>query len=372
MIPVFDRHFSDDSLLESIQEAFSDVVEQKIFVLGKSVSRFEVAFSDYVGVREAIGVGNGTDALELALRACGVSEGKKVATQANAGFYTSSAIVNLGATPIYIDVELQNAAPSIDQVSEALEFNPTAIVITHLYGQLNPSIAEIAALCEKRNVTLIEDCAQAHGANLEGRFAGSFGALSTFSFYPTKNLGALGDGGALLVNDPAFGKRARSLRQYGWSEKYRSEEVGRNSRLDELQAAFLLVELDNLETYNLRRRAIANSYSQRIIPRPGQLELFDFVINESYVAHLFPIRVSPSLRQNFVDYLSFSGVSTAVHFPIPDHKQPAMQHIQFEIANSLATTELLSKSVVSLPMFPQLTDSQVDSVISAVNSWNSL
>ena len=252
-----------NSLLRHIQPleaelvaAATDVVRSGYYVLGPGVNRFESAFADYCGASECIGVANGTDALELALKAVGVTAGDRVAVAANAAMYGTSAVLACGAVPLFVDIEEAGATLDPARLSEAFaSMVPRAIIVTHLYGRL-ARIDEILQLCRSHGVAVVEDCAQAHGARSNSRAAGSFGDVAAFSFYPTKNLGALGDGGAIVTSDTGIGQRARQLRQYGWTAKYTNTHAGgRNSRLDEIQARMLLTMLPLLDGWNARRRA---------------------------------------------------------------------------------------------------------------------
>ncbi len=249
----------------AIDRAVSRVLNHSWFVLGPELVTFERAFAQYVGVDFCRSVANGTDALELGLRALGIQRGDRVATVANAGFYTSTAILAIGATPLYIDVDLETRVATPSEVSRAIGKGVKAVVVTHLYGQAISNIEEIVALCANADVPLIEDCAQAHGAKIDGKQVGSFGDIGCFSFYPTKNLGALGDGGAVVCSDADLSTTISRLRQYGWSAKYQIELAGaRNSRLDELQAAILSEFLPLLDGWNVRRREIASEYCQHM------------------------------------------------------------------------------------------------------------
>src|SRR3954464_987398 len=226
------------------------VIERGWYVLGSEGADFEKAFAAYCGVAHAIGVANGTDGIELALRAIGVGEGDRVATVANAGFYASTAIHAIGARPLYVDVVAKTHSMNVDCLQRELAQNPVrAVIATHLYGRL-ADVEAIVAICKPLGIPVIEDCAQAHGASRNGKAAGSFGAAGCFSFYPTKNLGALGDGGAVTTSDATIAARLRELRQYGWDKKYQvTRSGGRNSRLDELQAALLLAKVPHLDRW---------------------------------------------------------------------------------------------------------------------------
>lgn len=359
MIRVFDLDRRLAQNRASVEAAFARVVDSGQFVLGEEVSKFERDFAEYLGVSEVIGVGNGTDAIYLALASLGLNNSSTIATVANAGYYSSAAIQRLGGKITYLDVDPMSSNinfESLQKLSEPIH----AIIVTHLYGRLVDDIEKIAKYCFENGITLIEDCAQATGASLNGRMAGSFGQAASFSFYPTKNLGALGDGGAVATNSKSVAAKVRSLREYGWAEKY-SVEVngGINSRLDELQAAFLNDFLPKLNSQNLRRKEIAQSYSDGIA-HPDVLSLP--LNSENYVCHLYVIRTKN--RKEFVEKLRLKGISTAIHYPIPDHEQGTSS----EINHSLPITELLASEVLTLPCYPELSDSEVFQIIDAINT----
>lgn len=348
---------------EELAAAATAVVRSGYFVLGPSVQSFEAAFATYCGVNHCIGVGNGTDALELSLRAVGVETGDRVAVVANAAMYGTSAVLACAAVPVFIDIAPGNATMDANQLASVLQPAAVkAVIVTHLYGQL-ADIETIVDLCHAHGVAVVEDCAQAHGARRNGRLAGSFGDIASFSFYPTKNLGALGDGGAVVTNDPALAERVRRLRQYGWTQKYTNGlSGGRNSRLDEIQAAMLLLLLPQLDTWNERRRAVAARYAAGISnPR---IQLHDCQ-GESYVAHLYVVRTDA--REELQKHLLDAGIQTDVHYPLPDHKQPC--HAGRYADAQLAATERDAETVLTLPCFPELTDEEVERVIAACNSF---
>jgi aminotransferase EvaB len=338
------------------------VIERGWYVLGSESAGFEKAFAAYCGVPHAVGVANGTDGIELALRAVGVGEGDRVATVANAGFYASTSIHAIGARPVYVDVVAQTHSMDVPSLTRELARNPVrAVIATHLYGRL-ADVETIAAICKPLGVPVIEDCAQAHGATRKGKAAGSFGTAGCFSFYPTKNLGALGDGGAVTTGDAPMAERLRELRQYGWSKKYQvSRTGGRNSRLDELQAALLLAKLPHLDRWNHERRAIARRYSNEI--RHSRIECpQDF--GPDNVAHLFVVRCED--RDGLRRHLEAHEVSSDVHYPIPDHRQAAYPDSG---ADALPETERLAKEVLTIPCFPEMEEEEIGRIIDAVNSW---
>lgn len=353
-----------DAAKSSLSEAISQVLSSGWLVLGPYVRQFEESFADYLGAGYCVSLANGTDAIELALKALDVSRGDCVATVSNAGMYTSTALLAIGAEPLYMDVDIESRNVTLLEVSRAIEAGAKAVVVTHLYGLAVTEIQEIATLCKSQNVRLLEDCAQAHGAKVSGRCAGTFGDAASFSFYPTKNLGALGDGGAVVTNNPEIAERVSRLRQYGWISKYKVELAGsRNSRLDEIQASILSMFLPGLDAANARRREIATQYSQAIRHPDVQVPA---VYAENYVAHLYVAR--SARRDSLRAHLLSCGIGTDVHYPIPDYKQPIF-HKQFSNL-SLVNTERLSAEVLTLPCYPEMTDEQVEQVIHAVIRWN--
>lgn len=347
----------------AIDAATKRVLDRAWLVLGPEVELFEKSFAAYVGVNFCRTVANGTDALELGMRALGVQGGDKVATVANAGMYTGTALLAIGADPVYMDVSLETRVVTTSEVDRAIQGGVRAIVVTHLYGQAVPEIEEIADRCRKADVVLVEDCAQAHGARINGKGVGSFGDLGCFSFYPTKNLGALGDGGAVVTGDANLAERITRLRQYGWTAKYQVEMAGaRNSRLDEIQAAILSELLPLLDVWNARRREIACQFST-LISHPGISH--PQTGGEDYVAHLYVIQAEN--RSALRAHLHSQDIATDVHYPIPDHRQPIFEN---DFANiHLPNTEQLVQEILTLPCYPEMTDDNVRRIIDAVNSF---
>ncbi|AVT15473.1 erythromycin biosynthesis sensory transduction protein eryC1 [Paracidovorax avenae] len=346
-----------------ISDAVARVLNSGWLVLGPEVKRFEKEFAEYIGARYCVTLANGTDAIELALRGMGVTKGDTVATVANAGMYTTTAMLAIGATPYFMDVETHTYNVTLQEVEKALASGVKAVVVTHLYGLAVEEIESIAASCKKQGVPLLEDCAQAHGARVNGRGIGSFGTAASFSFYPTKNLGALGDGGAVVTNENEIAHKIVSLRQYGWSSKYRVElENARNSRLDEIQAAILLEFLPSLDDCNNSRRNIACVYGEKI---KNDNLIVSRVDNESYVAHLYVVRTMQ--RESLREHLKCEGVASDVHYPMPDYKQPLFRDKYKSLY--LENTEQLSAEVLTLPCYPEMTNQQINQVVSAVNSW---
>lgn len=341
-----------------------EVVESQRYMLGPRVHAFEEAFASYVGVRHAMGVANGTDALEIAMRGLDIGPDKRVLTAANAGFYASTAIRAVGAEPVYAEVDPDTLTLAPSALAQALsEGRLHAVVVTHLYGQL-ADMPSIAAQCKEAGIPLIEDCAQAHGAHRGGRQAGAWGDIGCFSFYPTKNLGALGDGGALVASNDELAERLRALRQYGWGHKYEVVHAGgRNSRLDELQAAVLGAKLPLLDDANTFRRGIAARYGQAFAHLPLQAPRGQ---SQDYVAHLYVVR--STRRDALRAYLAAEGIASDIHYPLPDHRQPVVADACAGV--HLPVTETACAQILSLPCFLGMTDDQVDQVIAAVNRFH--
>ncbi|WP_338759985.1 DegT/DnrJ/EryC1/StrS family aminotransferase [Massilia sp. METH4] len=361
-VPLFSSKIANEGV--DLAGALNRVVDSNWYVLGSEVAAFESEFAAYLGSKTCVSLANGTDALEIALRSLGIGPRKRVALVANAGFYGSTAVHAVGGEPRYVDIDAATLTMSPAALRGALVAGIDAIIVTHLYGQM-ADIEAIAALAADFRVPLIEDCAQSHGAMRDGVRAGSVGDIGCFSFYPTKNLGAIGDGGALVTNDAELGERARRLRQYGWSKKYHVTEAGgRNSRLDELQAAVLREKLPKLDGWNAQRRAIAARYAAAFADLPVQLPALAASGNEygnDYVAHLFVIRVQD--RAAFVASMAAAGIATDIHYPVPDHRQSAYTG---SVNVSLPVTEAAAGTVVTLPCFPGLDDESVERVIAAV------
>ena len=357
------RHIAP--LQSALAEAASQVIGSGYFVLGPSVVEFERLFASYCGVTHCVGVANGTDALELSLRALNITKGDRVAVVANAAMYGTSAVIACGAEPIFIDTLVDEATidPNALETVLAITSDVKAVIVTHLYGRLARMDA-LLKVCGERGIAIVEDCAQAHGASdAQGRRAGSFGTIASFSFYPTKNLGALGDGGAVVTSDDALADKVRKLRQYGWTQKYTNAlNGGRNSRLDEMQARMLSMMLPLLEQWNRRRRDIANRYSREIANSKLCLTAAS---GEEYVAHLYVVRCDE--RDALRKHLEAYHVQSDIHYPNPDHRQPCHNN---RFANvTLPNTEADARKVLTLPCFPELSDDEVSRVIEACNRF---
>jgi aminotransferase EvaB len=362
-IPLNDLSRTPPEVMVEIKAAIERVLASGWFALGPENSGFETELAEYLGVSHTVLLGNGTDALELALAAVGVAEGDQVLTVANAGAYTTIAVRLLGATATYCDVSpdtLLMTAGTFSVALGGLEVLPKAVVVTHLFGAMAP-VGEIAAIARARGIAVVEDCAQALGSRRGGRMAGTFGDIATTSFYPTKNLAALGDGGAVFTNNTDLADSVRKMRQYGWDSKYHiAHDHGRNSRLDEIQAAILRVRLPLLDSMNGRRREIHARY-EAVSSRTARVVGSG---SESFIAHLAVLTADD--RDGVRARLKDHGVSTDVHYPLPDHLQGF--HSRKPAPVSLPATERAAKTILSVPMFPELTDAEVERVCRALHS----
>jgi dTDP-4-amino-4,6-dideoxygalactose transaminase len=354
----------------AIDSAIHCVLESGRYILGAPVAKFEQEFAAYLGAKHGVGVASGTNAIELALRALEIGAGQAVIAPSHTAVATVAAIEQAGARPILIDVDPKNytiTAGAIEAVvkdrRELEGCRIAAVIPVHLYGHpaAMPAILDVA---RRHGLRVIEDCAQSHGARIGDDRTGTFGDLAAFSFYPTKNLGAFGDGGLVATNDSELQQRLVALREYGWQQRYVSALAGLNSRLDSLQAAILSVKLPRLDADNDRRRAIAARYSAGlatlglVLPTSGR--------GVDQVFHQYVIR-TPG-RDELATFLASRSILTGIHYPVPVHLQPAYSERQLTFGD-LPQTETLCREILSLPMFPQLADGDVDRVIAAVAEW---
>ena len=360
-IPFLDLRRTSEAARSELAVALSGVLDSGQFILGERVEEFEEDFARYCEAAFAVGVGSGTDALRLALLACGVRPGHEVITVSHTCVPTVSAICSVGATPVFVDIDPATFTMDPLGVASRITARTKAILPVHLYGQcadMDP-ILEIAAA---QSLRVIEDCAQAHGARYHGRMAGTMGDAGAYSFYPTKNLGALGDAGMVVTNDAEVAERVRLLRNYGQVQcNAQLSTRGCNSRLDELQAAVLSVKLRYLDSWNERRRAIAERYAEGL----SGTELLCPVeaSDRHHVYHLYVVRLKD--RRRLRTRLAERGVATSVHYPIPVHRQEGYE--EFATGNGrLPVTEQLAAEIVSLPLYPGLEDGEVEAVIAAV------
>jgi len=362
MIPVVDLRAEYTAVKGEIDAAVQRVLESGWYILGEEVAAFESEFAAWCGVAGAVGVGNGTDALHIALRACGVGAGDEVITVAHTAVATAAAIALTGATPVFVDIDPATYTLDPAQLAAAITPRTKAVIPVHLYGH-PADLGRILSIARAAGLRVIEDCAQAHGAEWQGQKVGSYGDLACFSFYPTKNLGALGDGGAVVGSDPALLDRVRLLREYGWPphNRYVSEIEGMNSRLDEMQAAILRVKLAHLDGWNEHRRDLAGVYAAGLpdsVVKPVERA------GCRHVYHLYVVRSAD--RDSLREKLRAAGVATGIHYPIPVHQQAAYAHLA---PVSLPVTEQAAGGILSLPMHSTLTVEQIERVCEAVVAW---
>jgi len=351
----------------ALDEAIHRVLSAGRYILGKETAAFEKQFAHYIGVPYAVGVGNGTEALHLALRALGIGPGDEVITVSHTAVATIAAVEMCGATPVLVDIHPESYTMDVSLLEKARSDRSKAIVPVHLYGQ-PCDLEAVTRFAKTYGLFVIEDCAQCHGAVYRGQNTGSWGHAAAFSFYPTKNLGALGDGGAIVTRDPSLYEKVRALRQYGWDENRISQRAGWNSRLDELQAAVLRVKLTHLETANQRRIQIARAYHE-LLSRIPELTLPSPTPGTTHVYHQYVIRCAdPSVRDRLMAHLSEVGIQTAVHYPVPVHLQPAYAN-RLPGSHSLPVTEAQCPRILSLPLFPELTDEEVGRVAKTIESF---
>ena len=360
--------FADESveLKEQMASAAQSVIDSSHFVLGASVRAFEDRWADECGIAQCVGVANGLDAIEIALRGLGIGPGSEVITTPMTAVASVLGIIRAGATPVLADIDPDTALLDPASVARCITPRTRAVLLVHLYGQVR-NMAVWQDLCAQHDIVLIEDCAQAHLATEKGVAAGAFGAAGAYSFYPTKNLGALGDAGALVTHDPELAEQARQLRNYGQSNRYEHPLIGLNSRLDEIQAALLNARLDYLAAFTRRRREIAAAYREGI--NNPRVELMAPELSpEQHAYHLFVVRTDD--RGALSAHLDAAGIDTLIHYPIPAHQQASLSTIERD-PEGLVHAEQHAVSCLSLPCHPQLTDEQVARVIQAVNSFGS-
>lgn len=359
-IPIIDLKKQYQSIQAELDEALKRVFTKGIYILGDEVDSFEKEFAKYCHASYALGVASGTDALFLSLLSCDVKSGDEVIAPSHTAVATIAAIEMTGAKPVLVDIDIHRYTLDPHQVEKAITPKTRAIIPVHLYG-CPADLTPILELAKYKNIFVIEDCAQAHGAKYKSQRVGSQAPIGAFSFYPTKNLGAFGDGGMIMTNDSALAEKTKLLRQYGWQNRYISQIKGMNSRLDELHASMLRVKLKYLDEWNTRRRNLANVYlkllsnTNLILPiQPQDCE---------HVFHQFVIR-HPK-RDALKDFLKSKGIHTLIHYPVPVHLQPAYENLGYE-KGSLPNTEKVANEVLSLPMYPELTEEQVEFVCECV------
>jgi dTDP-4-amino-4,6-dideoxygalactose transaminase len=352
-----------EALKSQIREAVLRVLDKGHYVLGEEVELFEKEFAAYVGASQAVGVASGTDALHLALRACKVGPGDEVITVSHTAVATVAAIEMAGAKPVLVDIDPIYYTIDVGAFEKAITPRTRAVIPVHLYGQ-PADMERICAIAREHRISVIEDCCQAHGASLHGRKVGSWGDVGCFSFYPTKNIGGVGDGGMIVTAKPALADGVRSLREYGWKERYVSEVPGFNSRLDELQAAILRVKLRHLDEHNGMRLEAAEEYQRCLAPlgltvpeaRPGATHVF----------HLYVIRLAK--REELRSFLKGREINALVHYPVPVHLQPAYRD-GARVPGMLKRSEQAAREVLTLPLYPYITWDELGRVVSAIKEF---
>lgn len=359
-VPFVDLRAQYEGIRQEIERSVLATIERADFILGEELRRFEGDFARFCGVRFAVGVGSGTEALELAMRACGVGAGDEVITAANTYMATVEAIWRVGATPVLVDVSARNHTIDIAEIERFLTARTRAIVPVHLYGQ-SADMASILEIGRKYDLKVIEDACQAHGARYNGRTVGSLGDIGCFSFYPSKNLGAYGDGGMIVTNNEGYADKIALFRNHGQREKYHHVVKGTNGRLDTLQAAVLRVKLAHLEEWNTARRRHAKYYGElleRIGLRGPHVEGYG-----EHVYHLYVIEVED--RDRLRAFLGQQGVETGIHYPIPVHRQKAFRD-SHPGSREYPVTDALSGRIISLPLYAELDDGQIRYVVEMI------
>lgn len=364
VIPFFDSTRQYLKIRSKINASVARVLRSGKFILGKENALFENAFAAYIGTRYGVGVNSGTDALKIALRSLGIKPGDEVITVANTAVPTVSAIRETGAIPVFVDIN-EYFTINANTIEQAITRKTKAIIPVHLYGQ-PCDMAVILKIAKKHGLKIIEDCAQATGAKIKNKKVGSFGDIACFSFYPTKNLGAYGDGGMIVTSNKKLADTARRLRMYGMEKTYSAREEWYNSRLDELQAAILNMKLSYLDGWNVRRKEIARYYFKNI--KNKHIALPRLKTGYSHAFHLFVIRTK--VREQLERYLKQNGVGYGIHYPFPIHRQKAYGFLGYK-KGELPATERAAKEVLSLPVFPELTDKELRSIVAKINTFKS-
>jgi len=366
MIPFVDLKAQYSGIKQEIDEAMSRVFDKCQFVLGDEVEAFEAEFAAYCQAKHAVGVNSGTSALHLALLAAGIKPGDEVITASFTFVATAAAIRYAGATPVFVDVDPRSLTIDASNIEAAITPRTKAILPVHLYGQC-VDMGPLLEIARSYGLMVIEDAAQAHGAEYQNRRAGSLGDLACFSFYPGKNLGAYGEGGAITTNDPAYDKALRVLRDHGQTAKYHHEVIGYNYRLEGIQGAVLRVKLRHLDEWNDARRRLAAMYRELLAD--GGVELVEEMSYGTPVYHVFPILTDH--RDAMAEHLKTSAIATGIHYPVPVHLQPAFADLGYK-AGDLPITERAARQTLSLPMYPELSKEHVSIVTEFVRGFGKL
>jgi len=361
-IPLVDLKRQHERIRGELEDAFTRSLDTSNFILGREVECFEREFAEYCGVQFAIGVASGTDALFLSLKALGVGPGDEVITTTFTFVATAEVICQLGAKPVLVDIDPETFLMDLSQARRRATRRTRVLLPVYLYGQVC-NMDEIQPLATELGLKVVEDACQAHGARYRGRRAGSFGDIACFSHFPSKNLGALGDGGTVVTQDPELAQRVRLLRDHGCRGKYEHVTLGWNSRLDALQAAWLRVKLRYLDEWNQERRCAAEHY-RRWLGQLNEVRLPVEARDCEHIYHCYVIRVQD--RDELAKFLQARGISTGVHYPVPVHLQPAFQE---HAAGALSFSEAASREVLSLPMFPGITEDEVEFICATIREW---
>ncbi|HEX2910742.1 MAG TPA: DegT/DnrJ/EryC1/StrS family aminotransferase [Chloroflexia bacterium] len=365
-IPISDTKEQYQNLKHDLDKAIARVLERSWFILGEELACFEHEFSQFLGVKHAIGVANGTDAIQLALMAYGVGQGDEVITTAHTALFTLLAISQTGARPVLVDIHPDTGLMQVEQVEAKVTSRTKAIIPVHLYGQA-VDLEPLLEIADKYNLVVIEDSCQAHGATYKGKFTGTWGNAAAFSFYPSKNLGAFGDGGAVVTDDDKIAERLYQLRNGGQKERYQHVVMGLNSRLDEVQAAILRVKLPYLADWNKARRERGRLYNKLLVESWVQIPVENDYGTSVY--HLYVVRTGNKQERNDLQaYLKEHGVGTGIHYPIPAHLQKAYSWLDMP-RGSLPQTEITADCILSLPMYPELELEQVEEVAKLVRNF---
>jgi dTDP-4-amino-4,6-dideoxygalactose transaminase len=357
-IPLVDLKAQHQEVAEEVQRGFAQVLEKTAFILGPAVAEFEKAFAAFTGVAHCVGVANGTDALELMVRAAGVGPGDEVILPANTFIATALAVARAGGTPVLADVDPRYHLIDVEDAARRITPRTKALLPVHLYGQIAPMEA-LAALAKDRNLLLLEDAAQSQGARRNGVGGGAFGLAAGTSFYPGKNLGAYGDAGAVLTNSPDVNAKVRALRNYGGEVKYHHPELGFNSRLDTFQAVVLNAKLARLAAWNEARRQAARRYDELLRSIPA-VTLPETLAGNEHVWHLYVLRVPR--RDDTLKKLNAAGIGAGIHYPIPIHLQGAFKHLA-QGPGAFPVAEKAAGEILSLPLYPQITPQQQERVV---------
>ena len=366
-VPFIDLKAQYKSIKKEVYTSVNQVLQDGKFILGERVNDFEKKFAKYLGAKYCVTVNSGTDALILGTKALNIPSGNEILIPTYTFVATALAATNNGLRPVFVDINEKDFGINIDDLKRKINSRTSAIILVHLYGQPD-KIAEVKEIIKKtgKKIFLIEDAAQAHGAMYKNKKVGTFSVFSIFSFYPTKNLGAYGDGGAIVTNDRALATRYRLLREYGQKKKYYYEFLSINSRFDALQAAILLVKLKYLDSWNKKRQYLAALYSGLLNPLSAEVKTPNIFFERKSVFHLYTIRAKR--RNQLKQFLSQKGIETLIHYPIPLHLQKAFRFLQYK-KGDLPIAEKITKQVLSLPIYPELTKQQIKYTVKNIKKF---